>query len=284
VFSCKPDLGDRSALVDVGPRVLAVRGEPPEVKPGQPATFDALVVGPDGTLAGAALEWAFCATPKALGNDDVVSPDCLAGGVVGVPAVAPVVQATVPGDACTLFGPDPPPGGFAPQPADETGGYYQPVRAIASGAPISFGEERVLCNLAAAPIDAARDYAMRYVPNKNPKLLPLAATQDLSHVAPGSRVVLTASWAAADAEAYVSFDVASQVVVDRREAMRVSWFASGGSLDSDRTGRAEGDTATSTDDGFTAPDAAGTVHLSLVLRDSRGGTDLAGYDPVVVAP
>ena len=84
-------------------------------------------------------------------------------------------------------------------------------------------------------------------------------------------VALSIGWTDADAEGYVTFDLASQSLVDRREAMRVSWFATAGDLGTDRTGRAEDDRATATENTWTAPSSAGRVHVWIVLRDSRGG-------------
>jgi hypothetical protein len=63
--------------------------------------------------------------------------------------------------------------------------------------------------------------------------------------------------------------------------MRVSWFATAGSFAHEITGRAEDETATSSDNVWTAPTMGGPVHLWIVLRDSRGGSDFAGYDLAV---
>lgn len=80
------------------------------------------------------------------------------------------------------------------------------------------------------------------------------------------------------AEPYVYFDPVTRGLVDRHESMRVAWFATGGSFDADRTGRDEDEHATpSSDDVWTAPDAAGTVHLWVVLRDARGGIDWKAF-------
>ena len=69
----------------------------------------------------------------------------------------------------------------------------------------------------------------------------------------------------------------------QRESMQVAWYSSGGTLDTESTGRAADDLATTTDDGWDAPESAGTVHLWVVLRDSRGGADFAETDVTVVA-
>jgi hypothetical protein len=85
----------------------------------------------------------------------------------------------------------------------------------------------------------------------------------------------------AGAERFVDFDVTSQTVYDVRESMTVSWFTSGGSFDSDSTGRDSTDLTTSSDNGWTAPATAGTVHLWVVLRDDRGGTGWGEYTILV---
>jgi hypothetical protein len=81
----------------------------------------------------------------------------------------------------------------------------------------------------------------------------------------------------AGAERYVNFDLGSQTVVDQREAMDVAWYATAGTFDEDRTGRAATDDATTSDDGWTAPEQAQTVDLWVVLHDARGGTGWAEY-------
>ncbi len=79
-------------------------------------------------------------------------------------------------------------------------------------------------------------------------------------------------------EPYVSFDLGSRQIVDRREGMRVSWYSAGGSFEHDRTGQTEADAATSyTDNTWTAPGTPGDVHLWAVLRDDRGGTDWGSF-------
>jgi hypothetical protein len=80
------------------------------------------------------------------------------------------------------------------------------------------------------------------------------------------------------AEAYVYFDLATRALVDRREAMRLSWYADAGSFVDDRTGRTEDQAdLTSTDNTWTAPPTAGAVTLWVVLRDSRGGLNWKSF-------
>jgi hypothetical protein len=53
--------------------------------------------------------------------------------------------------------------------------------------------------------------------------------------------------------------------------MRLSWFATGGTLAVDASAVAETDDATTVSTTWHTP-AAGTAYLWMVLRDSRGGT------------
>jgi hypothetical protein len=60
----------------------------------------------------------------------------------------------------------------------------------------------------------------------------------------------------------------------RREAMRVSWFATDGDYEHDRTGRTEDEGKaglTTSENGWTAPETTGLVRIWVVLRDDRGG-------------
>lgn len=79
------------------------------------------------------------------------------------------------------------------------------------------------------------------------------------------------------AETYVYYDPLVRALADRREAMRVAWFASAGEFEDDHTGRREDEMATYSDGVWTAPAAPGTVHLWVVLRDSRSGITWQSY-------
>lgn len=82
----------------------------------------------------------------------------------------------------------------------------------------------------------------------------------------------------AGSEPYVSFDLGTRELVDRREGMRVAWYSAGGSFEHDRTGQTEADAATTyTDNTWTAPSGPGDVHLWAVLRDDRGGIDWGSF-------
>jgi hypothetical protein len=284
---CTPDFDDRESIMK-GPRILAVRGDPPEVRPGESATYTALLAGPDGTLDGAGTQWAFCAAPMPLTENGPVSSACLGDAVRPLGDAAPSVSAATPADACALFGPDTPPGDFRPRDPDSTGGFYQPVRVEALGR-VAFGLERITCNLPNAPLEAAVELAQRYHANKNPALLPLVATVRgapvaLDGIPAGEDVRFEVGWKGEDAEGFPAFDPKLQAVIDRREALRVFWYATAGAFQTDVTGRSEAETETSVSNAWRAPAQATRVFLWLVLRDSRGGVDFASYELSVGAP
>ena len=284
LLGCKPDLGDRDSHI-AGLRVLAVRGEPPEAPPGTATSYTVLAATPEGPITTPLASWAFCATPKLLTENGAVSAACRGAGVRAI-ADAPTVTATMPTDACSLFGPDVSAADLRPRDPDVTGGFYQPVRVTVlagSTEEQAFGLERIKCNLANAPGDIVAAFAKRYVPNTNPTLGDLTASVDGAPVAfdalpAGASVTFRATWTAASAEPYVVYDLATLGIVDRRESLRVSWFATDGTFENDRTGRDETETETFSDNRWTAPSASTTsTSLFVVLRDARGGSAWATY-------
>jgi len=294
VAACKPDLGEPASLVDA-PRFLAISSEPAEVVPGATVTLHAVVARPEGQVADdAPASWAICTTPKAVSVNNVVSDDCVFESQVGLPDHTLTVQATIPMDACSLFGPDPPqslPGQppLRPIDPDATGGYYQPVRALLEDEPAhyiaAFGLPRITCNLPDAPSDIAIAFRERYHANTNPTIARVlvsidgATSIDLpADVPAGREVTFVVVWPAAAAETYPVFDRVSRTLVDHREALRVSWFATAGEFAHDHTGAAEDDTSTETQNLWTAPTSPGLVHGWVVLRDSRGGSDVRAFD------
>jgi hypothetical protein len=69
------------------------------------------------------------------------------------------------------------------------------------------------------------------------------------------------------AETYLAADTQTHQVVERREGMTVSWFATAGKYDSEQTARTEQDEdGTGVGNGWTAPSEPGTVKLWVVLR------------------
>ncbi len=261
--ACDASLDQRLAIVRE-PRVIAVIAEPAEAKPGAQVTYTAVVASPDGPLAGSP-SWAFCTAPKPPTQDNAVSDDCLTDDALIDLGAAPSVTAALPAAGCLLFGPDTAPGGFRPRDADPTGGYYQPVRAVLDEL-VAFGLSRITCKLPTAPPLVAHDYDVRYTANTNPTLDPLV----LDAVPADRDVTLTASWPADAVESFLYYDPVAQALVIRREAMRVSWFATGGALAVDASAVAEDREETRVTTTWHTP-AAGPAWLWLVLRDSRGG-------------
>jgi len=113
-------------------------------------------------------------------------------------------------------------------------------------------------------------------------------------VAPGESVVFNASWASCPApcagsnclpptpctgsERYVSLDLKTHQIVDRRESIRISWFANDGAFDHDRTGRSEqAANPPNTDNAWIAPNTATDVRVWVVIRDDRGGVGWSSY-------
>ncbi|HEX4422970.1 MAG TPA: hypothetical protein VH165_33870 [Kofleriaceae bacterium] len=268
---CDAALDQRLAIIDQ-PRVLAVIAEPAEVKPGGTVSYRAVIASPDGPPndppddpADDAPSWAFCTAPKPPTEDNSVSAACLVAKNLMPLGTAPTVSAALPSNGCLQFGPETPPGNFRPRDADSTGGYYQPVR-VDAGDLLAFGLTRITCHLATAPAIVAHDYDLQYAANRNPTLDP--------PVVPGAAadtdVTLTASWPAEAAESYLFYDPLSQTLVTRREAMRLSWFATGGTLAVDASAVDEDDPATAVSTTWHTP-AAGPATVWFVLRDSRGG-------------
>jgi hypothetical protein len=82
----------------------------------------------------------------------------------------------------------------------------------------------------------------------------------------------------AGAEQYVLFDPEQRAVVERREALQLSWYATAGAFAHDRTGRSADEAAqNSSENPWTAPDEEGDVTLWAVLRDDRGGVGWQRY-------
>ena len=298
VLGCKPAVGRAPSLV-VGPELLAVRGEPAEVSPGASVSYQFLLASPLGTVADGQGTWDVCNQPKPPSESNSVASACVhaePGVDVGATFTAPV-----PGDACSLFGPNAPAAKageppFRPRDPDVTGGYYLPVRLLVDdglgSTLMAFEFERVFCGLGGAPLSAIQEYNTRYQKNTNPAL------QGLSIVAPdetrtdilagpgmvpsGSTVVLAAAASPESAETFPVYDSVAQVLNDQVETLSVSWFASDGKFKDDRVD-AEPSTMEARNT-WTAPQvtASQDVPLWVVMRDSRGGVAFASTVLTVV--
>ena len=176
-------------------------------------------------------------------------------------------------------------------------------------APATFASARLSCGVAGASSAESAEFRARYHVNVNPAVAGL--TVDGADVAEGgtvgvkagASVALDASWApcpivdacgdgvcgaeesrasctedcapapkgCAGAERYVAYDAESRSVQVRRESVVASWFATGGTFSSDRSGREGTDPITDTRVVFTAPSSRATLRGWVVLRDERGG-------------
>ncbi len=97
-------------------------------------------------------------------------------------------------------------------------------------------------------------------------------------VGAGQKVLLQADFSADSGETFLVWDVVSQMLLQQRESLRVSWFATAGEFQHDVTGRTADDPTTYTQDVWTAPNTPGPVHLWAVLRDDRGGVDFGSAE------
>ncbi|MEO6776680.1 MAG: hypothetical protein ABI467_27310 [Kofleriaceae bacterium] len=272
---CQDALDQRLAIVEQ-PRVLAITSEPPEVVPGATATLTAVLASPTGPLA-AVPAWSLCDAPKPPTVDNSVADGCVADAVTPLGDAA-TITATIPSDACRTFGPDVASSGFRPRDPDPTGGYYQPIRAAVPSLDLAFGFTRITCDLANAPGDVAQQYKTTYVANTNPTLTPLSIDGAAVVTVGADRdVTLSVGWPAAAVESYLYYDQTTQTLVTRREAMRVSWFATAGSLAVDASNVGDTSSATTVSTTWHTPTASGPAYLWLVLRDSRGGLATAAY-------
>ena len=285
--ACRPELDDRTFLVD-RVRVLAVRADPPEALPGQAMKLSVLVADSTGARPDLTLDLAFCGEKKALAESSPVSASCLDDrSILRFDGSA----GALPAEVCGRFGPERLPGkdgepSGRPSDPDGTGGYYQPGRVRIGGAPAAdpaLFEVRATCGLPGATLEVVAGFGARYVANRNPALTVRVDDREIGEGASieattGQVLALTATWPTCDvpgtcegAERYVAFDPATRTLVDRREAMRVSWLSTAGTLADDRTGRDEGDLETRTATLFTATREARATTVFVVLRDTRGG-------------
>lgn len=180
-LSCREPLDDNlSDLTAL--RLVAIRSEPAEAEPGDDVRLSALVVGHDGVLAAADVDWAFCLAPKPPGEVGTINRACLlpTGPALQPIGVGLVVDATLPDDGCQLFGPDPPPPedgspGGRPVDPDPSGGYHQPARLGLPGGTqaIAVGSTRIACGVAGATPEAAAELRRSYRRNENPAVAAL---------------------------------------------------------------------------------------------------------------
>lgn len=215
-LGCAPELLDDASRVRAV-RVLAARAEPAEAAPGEAVTLRALVVAPDGTVSEPSLRWSVCTARRALATPGPVNPACL---LESDPALATAgdgatAMATVPADACRLFGPEPPDdrqgAGGRPVDPDVTGGFFLPVQMRLAGAASAIFQARLGCRQGGLSQAEAAELTRRARPNENPAVAGLRAivggrTIDVAEgaevaVARGAAARFAAAWAPCAASA-----------------------------------------------------------------------------------
>jgi hypothetical protein len=305
-WGCKPDLGSPPSIVDSPePRILAVRGFPAEAAENSPVTYDILAANNLGRVARPSVGWSQCDERKPPAEGNAVAAACLASDIPEI--MGPTFEADMPDGACKRFGPQsdidsktmiP----LRPHDPDATGGFYQPVRARldAEGAgSIAFALERIKCRLTNAPPDLTGKFNEQYKLNQNPTIAgltldpddapvslfarapmaapPPAPTAPATWVGANSSYDLEVAWSPESPEGFPVWNIATRTIDLHREAISVSWYATDGTFEHDRTGRAETETDLTTHNRWTAPATTTTVnvHFWIVLRDSRGGIDFS---------
>ena len=330
---CRPDIEGRPSLID-SPTVIAIRSTPAEAKAEDPVTYDVLMAQPMDDTTTPSFNWALCLARKPLATPGPIADSCLASSGTDLQELgtSPSAAASIPKDACQLFGPTPPSDEPAVRPvdADTTGGYYQPVRLLTQYSPsdsqYEVGVTRLYCGSIAigATREQSAEFAKNYRLNQNPRIEQVTfkrgsgETIVVDTTAPGAAVIVTngekvnigVSWpicplspncgdnicssgedltncpsdcqnpqGCEGSEPYLSYDTVSQSLAERRESIRISWYATDGSFNHDRTGRteAEADLADTSND-WTAPDKTTTVRFWLVIRDDRRGVNWTSFD------
>ncbi len=209
-WGCKPDEAGRPSLLEES-RIIAIQARPAEVVPGKPTELDVLRVGPSGRLDSGAVAFDFCVARKPIAAPGIVAEQCLA--LEPTEALLPIAlaeptAATIPEQACSLFGPKPATtdNDEAQRPADPdtTGGYYQPIRAV-DGGKVSLFAARITCGLTGTTQETSIEYTRRYRPNENPAIQKVllgrssgvveTLAQDVpASLQPGERVAFAVKW------------------------------------------------------------------------------------------
>lgn len=269
-------------LVD-RPRVLGIRASPPEVRPGETVTFEALVPTP-GATAPYTVIWLACPPaddggigfgcpiPETLDLTDVNALAAL--GVIGVEPFLPPVY-TVPDDALD---------GLAP--ADRAEGLYTLIQVTALP-PDLLDPATAPDTLDFNEIEAAYKRLVvseAATPNQNPEIV--AFTADGIVVPPGAPLHVTAGQdydlsvqlSPTAIETY-TFVTSEGTPEDREEEPYLSWYATAGEVEEPVTLFPYPEAT------WTAPATVGeTGTVWAVLRDRRGGMAWWAQEIVVEAP
>ncbi|HYQ42712.1 MAG TPA: hypothetical protein VER11_12115 [Polyangiaceae bacterium] len=194
VNACVPTFDDNLPLIDK-PTLVAIQAEPAEAAPGKEVQLSALVANPDASGTMAKLAWGLCIARKPLTELGPVNPVCIQAPNAGEPDIIDLgegatVKATLPTDACRLFGPSLPepmngePAGRPVDP-DPTGGFYQPISVtLVDSAVTSMGAVRIFCPPSGLDQEQAAQFNATYRNNQSPSIDQLAARTDSGEALP----------------------------------------------------------------------------------------------------
>jgi hypothetical protein len=211
--ACATALTDPTPLVNDA-RVLAVSLDPAEAAAGDPVSLTALYADASGQLDAATVDWSFCLARKPLAELGPVAESCLdpASADLGAMGTGLQVEGTIPEDACSVFGPNPPTStdgssGARPVDPDVTGGYYQPLVGFPEDGDVTLAAERVRCGLANVTQETYAAWNASYHSNTSPEVASVTADAgdgpaeltadgegDPPAIAAGQRVTLTTTW------------------------------------------------------------------------------------------
>jgi hypothetical protein len=253
--ACEPD-GEAPRTLVTGPRVLAIKAQPPQVPPGASTTVTILVAGTQGQAATVA--WSRCLLAPLPGQAS--NPDCVTN------AQASYIEPIGEGTTITTMMPADITADALGQP-DASGGVYLTLVAR-----VTVGAESLAAVYRLRLSTGSDD-------NQNPTLTGVtasdgSATESLDEATPrpvrqGDKLTLNAVLAPGSEDTYIApmvGDLGGQV----RETERTSWFSSAGEFDDDRTEIGQR-TVLSLDQFLPAP---GTIiDLYAVAHEERGGVD-----------
>jgi hypothetical protein len=213
--ACVPNVDTDDSIIE-HPTVIAIQAEPAEAKPGQQVQYSALFVDESGDTASGRLTWFDCSAQKPVAELGPVSQDCFDedSGMLSRIGQGTHVSGAMPFNACSLFGPNPPPpqaDGPPGRPADPdiTGGYKMP---LVVGVHPTHGptdnvifQQRVYCGLAEVPLATSSDFAQHYRLNENPSLARVVVTRadgtresvddgGALELSPGEQITLDVRW------------------------------------------------------------------------------------------
>jgi len=309
-IGCAPELDDRLYLLDE-PRILAIRADPAEARPGETVRYRALLAGEAGAIDDT-IEWAFCNQRTPLSSLGSVHPNCARESDPALEEFGSAsleAEGALPGLGCRIFGPeipaplpDEPPG--RPFDPDGTTGYFQPVRAmffVEDEPRFAFQKTRIFCGIGVGSADDRIAFNRRYRMNTNPDLSSVKIYKgedllltrvlgenqtEIPTVDRSAALRVVVEWphcpdriddlepgGCNGAEPFIYYDQEDLSLVERREAMRVAWYSTGGFFEFDRTGRDHGEEERDSEnllylDGI---EEERRVHIYAVVRDERGG-------------